>query len=264
MMQPAIPTDNLYKFLALTGIAVLGFCFVVPNQMEDTMRPERMRLAQQLDKMADAFETLGWTDEVIIRDKQGNIVHMNFEPIKGDMDVATSDEKGRKAYLELLQKMKVYVSELAKVPGAADRDIILKKDDFKTYIKYVRGFDDKAYAEWAKVVAMTEIQQHVMPRAERAKQLKAMVREHTHDIHTIWYLAGKARTYAWLSLVGMPVGFLFAVTGFLLWYRRVQRHQDKLLIAEIADLTKAEKTTDAPAPPETAQTPIKTTAGTQP
>lgn len=220
-MIPQLPTDNLYKFLALAGLFLFCFCFWVPNYIDYTLAPEYIKAKNELCEFIADFEELLNTHA---RDNGVTAVsvRLGFDPETPMGGIIKPGE--------------VYRFDC---PPEAYRDAINRWDDL--LVSYVRSGELRATQSGAadgpkaSKKKATETQASIitsevfaMARAARVK-----LRQHSVTMESLWQLSRKADTYHKLSGYGLYVGAGVGVLGFILWYIFVQRHQDRLLRLQV-------------------------------
>ncbi|HEY4759483.1 MAG TPA: hypothetical protein VIH42_02770 [Thermoguttaceae bacterium] len=98
-MLPPLPTDNLYKFMALSGLALFCFGIWLPIQMQDTVTPELTKAKIEMCVIqAD-------TEKLIGRDKQNSGLEGPFDITPDHYLNLTTDEKQFKSYREFYDKL---------------------------------------------------------------------------------------------------------------------------------------------------------------
>jgi hypothetical protein len=98
-MLPKLPTDNLYKFLAIGGMALFCFCLWLPMQLQDEISPEMARTKNEI------CEITSGTEKLLGRDKQSMGIEGPFRITPGCYLNLTTDENQFTSYREFLDEL---------------------------------------------------------------------------------------------------------------------------------------------------------------
>ena len=211
MQIPNIPTDSLYKFLSLSGLAFFLFFIIYPEYLnrkladsinENTTSIGIIELENEYlnEKTKDLKESVKKVKKDIQKydyDKDFNAL-IDLKQLKGNLH----DEKHRE-YLEFLFQYK---------------DEIFP--EFKEFRENVKQLSDLRGMEFQGSINLLKVKRKNEINSALTTKLENIVR---------------------LSFWGRIISFIFAITGFILWYFQVQRHLDKKLELEIEEKKKANK-----------------------
>lgn len=115
-----------------------------------------------------------------------------------------------------------------------DKDDWLAVKSIRLRIMLDKDFTAGQYAEWAKSLSLKEFQAMMRLKIERAKTLLPILYRQRQAANRIWDLIRRRDQYEIVSFVGMMIGFASIGLGFSMWYIKLQRHQDELLLLELA------------------------------
>ena len=183
---PAIPTDNLYKFLAISGLVLLVICLLYPPMIveETTARAANLRAAVTVMKhrVANARQDVDYTSDALAEGKKN--------PDLSDENLHEIEAENARNMKEARQ-LEIDVAEL-------ERDVVIADAAVRVSLNRMRLMSDLVY-----------------------------------------------------------VAFGAMIIGFLLWYRRVQRHADAILKEQALALTRdrLKPAPDNPAGPVTQSEP---------
>ena len=222
------PTDNLYKFLAIAGIAVaLSAGFFENRQLaqitENSNQVEGERATQQMIREIDDVE--------IKREQE------SYESRMKSNDQRLNDLQKEQAQLNAVQE---------KVAGKASE---VDKSDYK---QQSEAFTAKAERLRSDVEQMrstngVDAEAENMFKTVRAEviAMAAIAGKNAVTIELLEQFKVDRKFYDGAILTGICI----AAYGFLLWYLKVQRYQDRILVAEAAEKAKQaeSESSDVPA-----------------
>jgi hypothetical protein len=67
MIQPSIPTDNLYKFLAISGLVICISSYWFPRQLDDTITPKIIQARAELEDLAERLAEQAGIPQAVAR-----------------------------------------------------------------------------------------------------------------------------------------------------------------------------------------------------
>lgn len=180
MNLPNLPTDNLYKFIALTGVILLIISIFYPEYQRKTLRDEIevyngevRKLSLEKTKSTEKQKEL--IKRIAILDEKSNC---NFQSIVNDsIIVRTQIIEGPKELIELSKEIDKLIEE---------------------YTQLIRDFDLKSLEISTKLALINNKKNDLL------------------EINEVTYFFG-------------PFSLLIALIGFLLWYEKTQKFQDKVL-----------------------------------
>ena len=202
-MLPTIPTDNLFKFFAVSGLILAGFCVWVSNDVENRLRANEIIARDQY------VEFIG-----VIEDKYNAIA------AKADA-TATKDEAKQVAII------------LVVVPDPNGKPVLIKPGTLYPLAieeKYREGYR-RVITYWDSWLASN------LPHAGQAgppiftpaevKDLRAKLRQHNIALENLWRQTDYTTRYRTWAFVGMILGTFVCGIGFSFWVFG-QKRQDAL------------------------------------
>jgi hypothetical protein len=223
MIHPPIPTDNLYKFVAISGLVICISSYWFPRQLDDSITPRIIQAKAELEDLTDRLREQAAIPPDVARFGLIRFDASTLEEDRGLFDAmidvidvllelpanGVSKEKMR----EILQGRKA-IRDYAKEPlvvqkSSNEKIIIHNENELLEFMMDVQKEFGKDYKESRR-------------RLHAAKR----------TVDLLWFLLERKREYNFLSKAGVPLGLIMSVAGFGLWYRRVQRYQDRALVAE--------------------------------
>jgi len=220
MMQLQPPTDNLYKFLAIAGLAsILVSAYFFNDQNKDSYQ-KRLPLEHEFNQILDEYHTkfgsriahkdLGITKED--EDKGSLQDSLAFSVAFGDRD-------------SILEHINLHDKQLLKLMSHS-----AYKLEAAEYWKKWFALTDESLSAWvdddspdSKVNTVISQAIEFRPRYEKSLQI----------VKEIWILVDTFKNAAIGCVVGIVVGFIMMIIGFVLWYIQVQRPQDLILKCEL-------------------------------
>jgi hypothetical protein len=216
------PTDNLYKFAAITGLLVAAASYYLPSSYE-----YEFRLAER-DGMKEAAAAV-CEYETLVMLAGGFEAFKRAQDAKGDNrpPYMITDDKGVRAQWRSIFKTEtetlLQISVFPKAGSETDREFWMEQ------IGISKDAYDKVLEQQASGEANTELDHIVMGAAAlRPKLLRAQI-----EVHKLWDMMDSMNKRWSMGRWGMGLGLVVGACGFIAWYRRVQRHQDTLLREEV-------------------------------
>jgi hypothetical protein len=198
---PSIPTDNLYKFLAIGGlVAWIGGAYLNYLSSSNSIH---QKATVALEDVEASFNR--------------QLLAQSSKIFDLDLKIAQSDYEGDEA------KLKAFL-EAHKQSGAplSDQD----QQTLEQLLSQVRKDNSEFLALGPKLLDLAQ-QQAKASSAETKAKFDALEEEWTH---------GAANTFFWISTAFQTLGISSCIWGFFWWYWRVQRYQDQLLKNEAAQI----------------------------
>jgi hypothetical protein len=190
------PTDNLYKFLAITGLLLFTISIVLPCYALVTLEIKRLEAVKELNV------TKAESEEAEILEKLVEAARLTVEAARKETEAAFIKEKElqikkrlrvvtTKDYDEVIQALEKASNNLSE----AQKDYTAKSDQYHKQVTLVR-----------KRVIDNEYQTEVLGVINEGVFLNKLV-----------------------LFLGAIIGGFIAVAGFILWYRKVQVYEDAAL-----------------------------------
>jgi hypothetical protein len=237
LLKSPLPTDNLYKFLALCGTAVLALSIWSSQQHAHDHRTHARRLATGFNEIGDGIQSLGDLEKVLVRDSDGNVLALQSvgNAVSGNPIYASPEDK--EALRRFLQISDAMLFEWAKVPfDEKDKEAWFAMPDVAEHTKRRLGFDDTQYHTYVKQMSLEEFRILRKPGNEKAEELRATLKQVESDLHEAWRFQDMRERQEWFAVFGLCGGVVVAAIGFVCWYYRVQRLHDEMLVQELANL----------------------------
>jgi len=231
-----LPTDNLYKFLALSGMALAIYCSYTSiqlfNQRESRVFEFNVKEDDRTQKMVAA--DVPWTPPV----------WMTEPP---EMPIArydTDDSKERERWIDGVDTLIGYYTLNRELPTKEIMDAYLAEPKTKAAVGRHEGLSSgserDAYVKgmtFEKFIALTE------PNRVHATLHQGLLLQHKKELQQLWDYIDSNRFQTNLYGGGIGWGALLAVVGFVLWYWKAQRFEDAIIYEKgiLALETKAAK-----------------------
>jgi len=222
MLDTAVPTDNLYKFIAIAGLLIYVASGLLPDLHIEAINSELYRIKAQQYELDDPCYT-----------QNSDIADADWESPEW-----TNDRIGREKYVagfcSIEKQLKAWI---AMTPGIKDKENWFDDKIVRRKTMADKGFTDEQYNKWLKTLSLEEFQRMMKPKIERAKSLLPKVYQQRLATERAWELIDRRDRYKTMSWVGLAIGSIGVAAGFGAWYTKVQRPQDQLLLADIAART---------------------------
>lgn len=202
------PTDNLYKFVALSGLLLLIVSIVAPGYAIVTLEWKRLAALRELNITKgeiDQSQVVELELEAAKKEAQAALHAANAASLESDSAVA---EKTKRGQLAALKKAGESLRDANKSLTDAQRRLAEKSDEFSNLAKSIRVRTiDNEY--------------------------QGQVLETVSQLQTLSQICGVA---------GGLLGIILAIGGFALWYRKVQKFQDAILIQQSSEVLNRNQT----------------------
>ena len=203
MQIPNLPTDNLYKFLSLSGLIFFLFCIVYPEYLN-----------KQLTTLINENGT------------NIGILKIKYEQLNKKMKILAKAvktvENNLKKYKHKKNEEEVFDIEKVK------KD--LHNKEHRNYLKFLFQYEDKIFPEFKENEAC---QKQLLELEELNYQFEIISFKLKHKNQISKELLTELKTVYWLSLLGRIIGLFVTVIGFYFWYNKVQKLLDKKIELEI-------------------------------
>lgn len=201
------PTDNLYKFIALTGLLILVISVVLPAYALVTLEMKRLDLVRELNKTSatlDEAKTLG---------EEAEAATHNAQAASSQVDAAVARYKAMPK---------------SKHPSRQEANERLRRlDEIEAASQGLRDATQKLQAKTEEFGKKTS--------EAHNRSIETDYQNEVLDTINLGFDLSKL-----LLLIGSFVGIVIALLGFVLWYRKVQVFEDRVLAKEAADLLSQE------------------------
>jgi hypothetical protein len=237
LLKSPLPTDNLYKFLALCGTAVLALSIWSSQQHAHDHQTHSRRLANRFQEIADGIQSLGDLEKVLVRDSDGNVLAVQTVGNAAVHNPIYATPQDKEALSRFLQVSDAMLFEWAKVPfDNKDKDAWFAMADVAEHTKRRLGLDDAQYQKYVAHLSLEEFRMLRKPGNERAAELRGILKQAEGDLQEAWRFQDMRERQEWFAAYGFYGGAVVAAIGFTCWYYRVQRLHDDMLVQELVNL----------------------------
>ncbi len=213
-MFPNLPTDNLYKFSALSGIAVVAGAFWSIWSMEEAiLREEAVSRGQYIAYIGDLETEMNRFASIL----KGN----SDKPFKLRIGLGTHEA----GYIPVK-------------PGSELR-VLCEGQDRAAYRVALAGWDEAMIGYMppdhrvheADAGSEPESKAEIKPEFDRQtiQRLREQLREHALSAEILWLRMDFQKPLKRVAIIAGVIGFTLSIWGFVSWYRTIQRPQDLLL-----------------------------------
>ncbi len=189
------PTDNLYKFVALSGLLLLVVSLVLPAYAVVNLEWKRLEAVRELNITKGEIE-------------QSKTAELEVKSAKLTIDAALKEADAANLRVDAVQKQKVSVKKLKEL-----------KEAVKQLEKTLSNVSDAQSRLHEKIDAYTKIVNNV--------SVRTIDNEYQGEVVDSVLAMEKASEV--LGLCGGILGVVLAVGGFAFWYRKVQVFEDRIL-----------------------------------
>ncbi len=205
MNIPNLPTDNLYKFLALSGVVIFLFFNIYPAHLLGEIKEEISTIETEKGELIF---------EVTALEKIQEEVEIDLEEAKSEIS--------KYQYSDTLESI-IIVEELKEqLRNPANRD----------YLEFI-------FKHKKDILPSLNLQEEIRAKTEKIKNTKNEILLRLHKITRKLKLIEDKNTEAGKSIwkwgAGYFLGIMMMFFGFKLWYSRVQKPLDQKLIKEITE-----------------------------
>jgi hypothetical protein len=223
-MLPKPPTDNLYKFVAIAGLAVSAFCFVFPNQQAES-------LASKID--AHATELLEFESK--LNDLEVSGIQIRTDEHASPYRAIAANKQEQADYHRAIDKLGSGLLEAETLSGKWAKNAYFANAAVREFLKKTKGFTDSQYDTWVNGMTVDEYQKLMEPYRTLAKTLRHDLFKYIGLLEATWELTERVEQYAKWAQWGTWFGLGIALLGFACWYFLLQRHQDALLRKQLKE-----------------------------
>lgn len=200
-MFPPLPTDNLYKFIALSGLVVALYCGWMYWSAVKTIVQEEPRVRHQ------------------------------YIAIVGDL----SSEFG--AYTSKKEDQIRYHLFLGKGGEGDDTELII--DEIKPGLSLPYFHDDEMRQQHRERIAKIDFflasalafrgNHEIVSDTGKLIAYRERLREHSESVEQFWHFLNQTYMTMAFEAAVFPVSILVMVYGFASWYYKYQRHQNEII-----------------------------------
>lgn len=196
------PTDNLYKFIALTGLLLLVVSVALPAYALYALEIKRLEAKREVNITKDEIEN-------------SKVMKLLVESAQQKMDAAKTAGEAANENLKLAQISKGTSSQRLK-----------------------RLEEAKAEVQKALIHLQETTSDFSKKADEYFKQVTLVTRrtvDNEYQVEVMDSIALAAFYSKFLLFAGVSLGLTLSVFGFILWYRKVQVFEDRVLTKAAAE-----------------------------
>lgn len=213
MRSPEIPTDNLYKFMALSGVAILVFS-LIPFYHAQRLHLDALRLSGDIRILGIQIEWQSMDMDQVLQ--QTNTLKQQT----GTLAQQTSTLKKRVDELRETMPSETAAALDTKRPlGEVRKETANKVEDI-----------EKELDTLIESRLQLEESQHKLEESQRKQEVTSIQHETKNEEHR--YLARLIGLELLLGGFGFLSGVVLATKGFRLWHVKLQVHQDRIIQME--------------------------------
>lgn len=197
------PTDNLYKFIALTGLLILIISVVLPAYALVTMEMKRLEVVRELNKTSATLD-------------EAKSLGVEAEAATHDAHAASSQVDAAVARYKAMPK--------SKHPSRQEATERLRRlDEIEAATQRLRDASQKLQSKTEELGRKTS--------EAHTRNIETDYQNEVLETINLGFVLSKI-----LLLIGSLVGLVIALLGFVLWYRKVQAFEDRVLEKTATDL----------------------------
>jgi|SRR5438094_1316348 len=209
---PTLPTDNLYKFIALFGLVLVIFAFYFPDE----------KFARAIAQARDADKAQKLAKIRIDRKKAES--QKTMERVNATMEKIRNSEK-------LLRDGEAALKAKREKAMESERESKAMESDIQALHEQVQKHNENLKTFWEEMgkgqTLIAEFTDEISTATVNAEADSDAVRE------AKW----EADLWSNVSLVCEAIGGIMITGGFYAWYTRVQKHQDTILRKQASEIT---------------------------
>jgi predicted S18 family serine protease len=202
------PTDNLYKFIALTGLLILVISIVLPSYALYALELKRLEAAREINITKGEIE-------------ESKALKLLLDSAEKTVASAKLEAEGALEYAKLAKLKKGSPSTKLKTWEEAESRL----EKAMTHLRDTSSDYGKKTDEYYKLAS--SIARRTIDNEYQTEVLEAV---------NVGVVLTKL-----LIICGVPLGLIFMLVGFLLWYRKVQKFEDKVLEKAAREILNGDK-----------------------
>jgi hypothetical protein len=199
MEIPNLPTDNLYKFMALSGVLIILVFISMYTARVSTLNENINNETAEIEELK--FEKL-------LLAKKDSLLDIDIHELSSKMS-----------------KYKYDSTNLEK--NISDLREVLKDPNNREYLKFFYTYEDDLIPE-------KKIFDDIVERTKSGDENRNLIQQKQN---TIFIKDNKINKdvrslieFKWIIAIGILIGLFLSIYGFFLWYLKVQKFLDKILI----------------------------------
>jgi hypothetical protein len=208
MELPNLPTDNLYKFMSLTGIMFVVFFYVYPLTRIDRIRNEQTILVAEQGKLNASTEILKLRQNSLLKDLL-------------TLEKKIDDKYGKPDSLDKLEKKpRINLDNLWNN---------LHDKEYREYLKFTFDYEKKIIPEKNELQLLKSMTDSINEIGNKQKLILVDIKSKNAQISE---KIKQERNWLWMEIIGLSLGLILIILGFKFWYYKVQIPLDEKLRLE--------------------------------
>jgi len=228
MFNLPLPTDNLYKFLALAGLTLVVIPGFFAYKSDEEIHKQRETLIEKSEELEKSLDELKDFMVYFPRHKPYTIVE---EP--------NVDADSREYYQYILAHCKGaedFARQFEYPLTLTDKQLYLTDPEVRNAFKSIRGLTDVEYEKWLQSLSMLDIQNIIYrPTRDVTQKVKNNAKNMRLEARHLYILISRENAEFQIEKWCIYLGNVLMVLGFGLWWWKVQRYQDKLLKKKVSE-----------------------------
>ncbi|MCK4252391.1 hypothetical protein KAX97_13160 [candidate division WOR-3 bacterium] len=197
MRFPQIPTDNLYKFMALSGITII-IVSLLPFYHGHRIRVEAIRLSGETEKL----------------DAQSNWLTSDIKELKEETDKLERE----------VDKLEREVNKKTQQTSSAETKVVLDEESSESEMTEKQEDEAAKFKDRLDIIKTKNLE---FINAVRKHEILTI--ESATKVNELKYLSLALWIESIVACICIVAGSILAEKGFRLWHKRLQIPQDKIL-----------------------------------
>lgn len=233
------PTDNLYKFFAVSGIVLIGFFTWLEHGTWHRLLEHGLEYEQEYDTQLDAFDAMTveyglWftvVEQNMTGDYDKKAIAALSEAFEGPAKRAAKQQGwfDRNDWVQMVKEADAlgnYTAAAATSDYLIDVDFFVDNTELVDRLKKMNSMSDEEFTQWME---SSEAKESYLEFIKKCVITTGKFRRlSSQGYMMIAYLDDQLDALFWRNVMRW-IGGLLAVSGFVLWYFKVQRFQDAIV-----------------------------------
>jgi len=198
MELPNLPTDNLYKFMSLTGILFVVFFYVYPLTRIDKIRIEQINLNAELARLNVSTEIFKFKQSSLQKDFK--TLEKKIVEKYGETDSISKFEKKQRINLDKLWNN-------------------LHDKEYREYLKFTFDYEKKIIPEKFELDLLKSMSDSIMEIGNKQRLILIEIESKNAQIGE---KIKQENGWIWAEILGFSLGLILTTLGFKFWYYKVQ------------------------------------------
>jgi hypothetical protein len=224
------PTDNLYKFLAIGGLVVIGFSLYTKHGARN-----------DLIKVIDSFqkEQHGFAEQLLVPQITESLrppLRKWEPPDPPQGNYLTGDRADRDAWKVVFDNILEISRKNAAPPTPTEMGEYFRRPEVLGYYMLYEGRPEGDFIKQGKTKSYPDFVDLIKDERQMWQSKFREILQFTHALDSTWAVIDEYNAIDAHSKVGFWVGVGMTVFGFGLWWGVLQRHQDKIVKREAKEV----------------------------